>query len=114
MKVIVLLLASFLTSAAFASKNEILCSERGNSALRLQIFYNNMTLKIEGISIFDTTTEQTALSSFKNSIGQRTYYSYFISVVLEDETQILVPGVILDGKTKGIVHTGTGREFNCN
>ena len=114
MKVIVLLLASFLTSAAFASKTEILCTERGQSSLSLQIFYNNMTFKIEGISLFNTSIAQTALNNFKESIGQRTYYSYFISVVLADETQILVPSVVLDGKTKGIVHTGTGLEFNCN
>lgn len=114
MKVIALLLTSFLTSAAFASKTEIQCTEKGNAAQRLHILYSNLTFKVEGISLFNTSAEQTAQDTFKKAIGQYTYYSYFISVALADHTEILIPGVLLDGKTKGIVHTDDGREFNCN
>ena len=114
MKVIVLLLTSFLTSAAFASKTTIYCAEKGNSALRLEISYDRVSAQISGVSLYDTGTEQTAKSNFVPAIGQYTYYSYFISVALADRTEILIPGVLLDGKTKGMVHTGDGREFNCN
>jgi hypothetical protein len=114
MNVIALLVTSFLTSAAFASFTEIQCIERGSENQRLHITFNQETVKVEGISQFDVTAGQTPVSTFKKSIAQHVYYAYFISVVLEDETQILIPGTVLDGKTKGIVHTGTGREFNCN
>lgn len=114
MKVIALLVVSFLTSVAFAAHTEIQCVERGSEAQRLHIIYNYETVKIEGIAQFTPTKGQTVQSNFKRSIGQQTYYTHFISVVLEDETQILIPGVVLDGITKGIVHTGNGREYNCN
>lgn len=114
MKVIALLVTSFLTSMAFAASTEIQCVERGAQAQRLHIIYNIVTVKIEGIAQFTPSVGQTVQSNFKKSIGQQTYYTHFISIVLEDETQILIPSVVLDGKTKGIVHTGNGREYNCN
>lgn len=114
MKVAALLLTSFLTSAAFASTSEILCAERGNPAFKLQISCDKESNLVAGISIFNTDAGQTAQDTFKKAIGQYTYYSYFISVAFEDHTELLIPGVLLDGKTKGIVHTDDGREFNCN
>ena len=114
MQVMALMLTSILTSAAFASNLEIQCTERGSPNNRLQISLDKETRKVSGISIYNTDAGQTALDTFKKAIGYYTYYSFFLSVAFADHTQLLIPGTLLDEKTKGIAHTNDGREFNCN
>lgn len=109
-----LLLSSFITSAAFASDLEIQCIERGSPSHKLQISLDHETRKVTGISIYNTDAGQMAQATFKKAVGHFTYYSFFVSVAFEDHTELLIPGMLLDGKTKGIAHTNDGREFNCN